>query len=285
MIAPGVLTPNLENATEKSFFGIGFGSRVPIDVLAIYLISVYVQDFSLLVLDEFLKINGQDPDSINFGKDTLFQSFEEFNRIYTLHPEVILASSFMNTTKYQERLQKLKLEIKENRLEYLTSQIVPEYKRLNTTAREYPMHEFACVQHLLQEGFTQKIGPNTERRYDTIMRDLKFPVRFAYMLDAFALATPFSDKVVPYIPTSRGPNNGQRLYVDDNIKRVKTVLRGSCPDALKYMAKVASVSGAVLGQKFLAPEEIDLMFGRKLKKETEKLVLDNIYAPLREVRI
>ncbi|MBI2665390.1 hypothetical protein HYX12_02090, partial [Candidatus Woesearchaeota archaeon] len=61
VVVGGILTPYLEDITKKTFFGIGFGtSGIPIDILPIYFISSYVSNYTLLIVDQFLKLNGED---------------------------------------------------------------------------------------------------------------------------------------------------------------------------------------------------------------------------------
>ena len=295
MIVGGLLSPELtaEDLEKKTFFGVGFGTgkqRLPIDLLPIYLLGYFIPDYTLFIVDEFLRMNqkcqeqicSEKNEDIEEGIERLLDTLDSFRKLYQFFPEILYSSKLMQTAQYPSVFDQVKRNLEKKGLESAAARIVPEHRK--AAARDYPTHEFSCVQHLAEQGFEQKIGPTSEKAYDEIMQALEIPITFRYMLDSFALATPHTDRVVPYIPGSRGPNNGQRLYVDDNIKRVKGVLYGSCPDALRYMARIASASGILLGQRFLAKEELDALTGRKLTKETVGMVIENIYNPLMEGR-
>ena len=45
---------------KRSFLGIGFDYNVPIDVVGLHFLGNIMEDFHLLIVDEFLKINGCD---------------------------------------------------------------------------------------------------------------------------------------------------------------------------------------------------------------------------------
>lgn len=114
------------------------------------------------------------------------------------------------------------------------------------------------------------------------MQEVGFPINFAYILEAYALGSKTADEVVHYVPSSKGPNNGQRIFFDDSEKVIRQRLQMSCDEALRYFCKVASISGYLLNREHLEPTEIETLFGRKLKKETIKLVLGNIVRPFQE---
>ena len=160
---------------------------------------------------------------------------------------------------------------------------MPENKKHLDSAREYPLHELACVRYLIEKGFALKIGPKKEREYDHIMQKMDFKISFAYIVDAYALATRTADPVVHYIPTSRGPHNGQRIFFGEDERKIKLKLKQSGEDALRYFCKVASVSGHVLGLESLENGRIDFLHGSQLRRETIRLVFDNIIAPYKEV--
>ena len=100
MSARSILLPNLETK-PKAFFGLGFGRQgVPIDVLPIYLLSCFIPDFSLLVVDEFLKLNGQDLTEIEFAKNRLLDTIQNLNKVYSSSPNILFCSDFMHLGEY-----------------------------------------------------------------------------------------------------------------------------------------------------------------------------------------
>jgi hypothetical protein len=237
----------------------------------------------LLVVDEFLRMNGKDDSIVEYGKDNLIRVVGRFNQLFGLNAKPLFCSSFMRSREYVHTFQQTSEQIDATGLTERVLDTVPESKRHLTSARDYPVHELTCVKFLSEQGYTLKIGPQKEKQYDQIMALLGFDVSFEYLLDAYALGTRTADTVVHYVPTSRGPNNGQRIFLEDDERKVKIKLQQGCDEALRYFCKIASVSGHLLGLDFRGEDEINSMFGKKLKRETVRLVLDNIVIPYNEV--
>lgn len=262
--------------------GITFNrAGVPIDILPVCLLNSFLDDFSLLVTDEFLGLNGVDESSIKIGKDKLIDAIRRLDLVYDFRTNLLFCSSFMNTLEYLAEFKEIKIKTDELGLTGEISKTIPEGKRLLDSARLYPYHELACVKFLSEQGFLQKIGPTTEKPYDKIMAALGFKVSFAYLLNAYALGTRTAEMVVHYAPTSRGQNNGQRILLDDDPRVVKTKLQMGCDEALRYFCRIASVSGYLLQLDYQEETAIDYLYGKKLKQETIQLVLENIIKPYR----
>lgn len=285
MVARGILITKLDDVKHKAFFGMGFGSLgVPIDFLPIYQLSCFIPDFSLLLVDEFLKLNGLEERLVEYSKNRLLNTIDKLGKIYGNMPDIIFCSDFMQSKEYLEIFKNLKTEIISNSdLSNLVLETVPENKKHIESARDYPIHELACVKYLSEKNYSLKIGPSKEQEYDQIMQILGFDISFAYILDAYALGTKYEDKVIHYVPNSKGPNNGQRIFFDEDERKVKVKLQQGCNEALKYFCKIASVSGYLLNQRYLTSEEISEMYGRKLKGETIRLVFENIINPYKGV--
>lgn len=285
MVVGGVLLPDLEDFEQRAFFGIGFGnSRVPIDVLPVYFLSHFLPDFTLLVVDEFLKFNGLDKEQVKEAKAKLAHVLEKLSRLYGREPKTVLCSDFMSTPEYQRIFGEVKARIEGNtELAILALETVPENKIHAPTAREYPIHEFACVKYMAEQGHTLKIGPGTEVVYDRVMCLLGLKMGFAYILDALPLGTKEPEPVVHYVGNHTGENNGQRLYFGEDKRVVRAKLQQGSDQALRYFARIASVSGHLLGRETLEPEEIDALYNKRLRRETTRLVMDNIIKPYSEV--
>ncbi|MBT4824309.1 hypothetical protein HN695_02200 [Candidatus Woesearchaeota archaeon] len=282
----GVLIPEFEISLleKKAFLGIGFGASIPIDILPIYFLSKIHSDFTLLVVDEFLKINGATQSGMETARTNFLTTLGHLNQVYDAKPNVLLCSDFMNSQEYKEIFQELKQKVfSDKTLEELAIKTVPENKRFIASAKEYPVHEYACVEYMATQGYQLKFGPSQEVVYDRVMQMLNFDVEFTYILDAFALGTKTPDKVVHYISTSRGPNGGQRLYLGDGERIVNAKLQQGCDEALRYFCKIASVAGLLLGKDSLDEEQINSLYKKKLKKKTKNLVMENIVRPYQEV--
>ena len=237
-----------------------------------------------MIVDEFLKFNGTEEQEIEHGKNRLIETLERCGAIYGKIPVLMFCSDFMRTAEYQKVFEHIKEETRAKDLAEKILETVPESKRHVPSAIDYPLHEFACVNYLSQKGFSLKIGPQKERTYDKIIRTIGVDMEFAYLLDAYALGTKTADVVVHYIPTSRGPNNGQRIFFGDDERKVKKKLQQGCREALLYFAKIASVGGYLLQKGHASEDDLERMSERRLRKETIELVLENIVLPYQEVR-
>ncbi len=149
-IVGGILTTYLDNPNRKAFLGMGFGEGgVPIDILPIYHLSSFVDDFSLLIVDKFLELNGTDKDEVRYLKNKLLGVLGNLKEIYGLNPKIISCSEFMSSGDYLKVFKEVKEQVGEN--EELSSRLletVPDDKRSIPSARDYPIHELACVKFL-----------------------------------------------------------------------------------------------------------------------------------------
>jgi hypothetical protein len=228
-------------------------------------------------------MNGKEKERVEYEKDKLVRVIQKFNLLYDLESVPLFCSDFMRSKEYIHTFQQISKKINDAGLIKRVLDTVPKNKKHLASARNYPIHEIACVQFLSERGYSLKIGPTKEKQYDQIMTRLGFDVSFAYLLDAYALGTRTADSVVHYVSTSRGPNNGQRIFIEDDKRKVKIKLQQGCDEALRYFCKIASLSGHLLGLDYREENEINSLHGKKLKRETIQLVLDNIVKPYQEV--
>jgi len=241
-------------------------------------------NLSFLVVDEFLRFNGVSEAVVEYGKTRLIDTLSKLSVLYGFPVDFFCTSYFMHLDKYKEVFDDVKnMLVRRPLLFERLLETVPESKRESDSAMDYPIHELACVRYLADRGYELKIGPGKEKAYDGVMQELRFPIDFAYILDAYALGSRTADSVVHYIPSSKGPNNGQRLFFDDSERVVKQKLQMSCDEALRYFCKVASVSGYLLGGEYLPQDYIEEIYGKLLRKKTTSLVLENIVKPFEEV--
>src|SRR3989338_10509062 len=117
VIASGTLIPKLNKdyINEKTFFGIGFDVLgVPIDILPIYQLSCFIPDFSLLLVDTFLELNGLGKKKVDNSKKRLLATIGNLIEIYGIVPHIISCSKFMQSEGYLELFKSLKAEIINN---------------------------------------------------------------------------------------------------------------------------------------------------------------------------
>jgi hypothetical protein len=212
----------------------------------------------------------------------LRRTLRTLGRMYDANPEVLCVADMMREKRYADIFRGALVRLRGPALD----QAVPEHRRGSDGARTYTVHEITCTLRLSEEGYDCKIGPRAERPIDALVRELDPGMRFAYLADALALGTRTPDAVAPYLASSRGPNNGQRLVLDGHSllggyeeHRVRAKILCSCEEAQRALATLASVSGMLRGESVPAPEEIGRLGGRALRHAATKLVLEQITRP------
>ena len=261
---------------------------IPLDVIAIYLLNASLSHFTILIVDEFLRMNQVPENRVVSGRQNVQKVLTSLGKVYGITPNVLLCSEFMNEKGYGEMYDEINEYIKsDSELEQRVLETIPLSKRSLPNAREYPLHEFACVKYLEKHrGIKLKIGPTTEIKYDHIMEELGIGVDYAYLQDAIALGTgDHTSPVVHYLPTSRGEYNGQRIFFDDELRIVQRKLEQGNRTALRYFYRLGYLCGKLLGKNVGPPECVEGLRERELKKETIIVVLDNIILPLKQVRV
>ena len=270
---------------ENCLVGIGYGvNNIPIDMVCLYLAGYCSGGYEILLVDEFQRLNGVPEQDVVEGLGRIEKSLEGLSRVYGLCPKITRASDFMRTEEYAKTLRQVEEKVGDLGLRDQLLMTVPAKYRESDCGIEYPLNEIACVEFLRKaRSFTVKFGPSKEKMYDDIMRSMDMKMKFSYVIDAYALGTSAPELVVHYIPTHKGFNGGQRLFLDDPLLKAKAKLRLGPEDASRYLLKLASAAGYVLGKEHPSPDEIEQSHGKGLKKKCARLVLENILEPYHEV--
>ena len=234
---------------RKAFMGIGFGPEgVPIDIVQYHLLGRLLPDFTLLVVDEFGKFNGSDPQE----SKKLEKALDRLDDIYG-ETSRIRCSDFMYCPEYRSVLERLQPTIEDNQeLRRIAEKTVPvRYRNGNL---DYPINEVACVFYLYEQGFRVKIGPEKEEKYDKLMKCLdengRYGFRgsiggmdFVYTIPAFSLT---GNSVVPYVPS----RPDERIFLDDSEEEVREKLKNADEKALQYLATIGYVASGILGLSY-----------------------------------
>ncbi len=285
--AVGVLSTARDNFDVKAFSGVSYGHQgVPLDVIAVYLLTASFRECTILIVDEFLKMNQVPDDLVMSGRENIRAVFTSLGEIYGITPEILLCSEFMKEKEYEKIYSEIYDPVNSDReLEQRILETIPLSKRGLPNAREYPLHEFACVMYLEKHrGIKLKIGPTTEIKYDQIMEKLGINVNYAYFQEAIALGTgDHISSVIHYLPTSRGEYNGQRIFFEDEPRIVQRKLEQGNKTALLYFHRLGYLCGKLLGKDSASPEEVENLREHALRKKTIGIVLENIILPLKKV--
>jgi histidinol-phosphate aminotransferase len=275
---PGSLLKEGHDGLEekKAFLGMSFSYEgVPIDVTGLFLAGLESKEYSILLVDEFLRFNKVSEKYISPALNRMKRTLEALKNLYEFEPEIMLSSEFMKSNGYKKVLEETKEQVKECELADKLLQTVPEKYRASKDALRYPLNEIACVEFLRRtKGVEVKLGPPQEKKYDEVMQDLGLDIDFAYVLPAYALGTKEPEQVVHYVPNHKGKTNGQRLFLDEPLHKAMSKLLLGPEEASRYLLNLASFSGYRLGKDYLTEEEIDSLYGKKLKKIAKRFVLE-----------
>ncbi|RME60323.1 MAG: hypothetical protein D6780_03560 [Candidatus Dadabacteria bacterium] len=253
--------------------GLGFDTktqRVPIDVLTLLLSARKAKSFTVLVVDEFQKINNENPLDIAVSLDRTMNFLQWAKQCYGLNFHTLLASSFMHSSEYQRILNEVKERAKgggEVLLEKLRK-TAPNRNRQDTVVN-YALNEIAVTKFLQGALDTSlKIGPSREKLYDELMPFFGINLAFAYVIDAFPAGTGKREAqpVVHYIGHHKGTQNGQRIFISDHPANAKAKVYSSGEAALKYFAKLGASALEALNKRQLAFEVLEqVVFKKQIK--------------------
>ncbi|MBI2580567.1 hypothetical protein HYV85_02035 [Candidatus Woesearchaeota archaeon] len=266
---------------KYAFIGITPSHRgIPIDLATIALAGVEFRGQIILLADSFLHLNKQPEEQIIAGTSQTRRAFEVLAKIYGLKTAFLYTSLLMVGELYKGIIGELRETAQKVCSPEEVIQLVPPAYRHSEQAAQYPLHEAACTKILSEFLFIDiKLGPSTEKPYDTLMQKLNVRILFNYLVDAYAVGTNQPDAVNHYTPTNVGPHGGTRVLLNEPVETSSEKLLSGSEQASRYLLTVASVAGLRLGKEALTSKEIEELHGKKLRKVTQHLVLENIVKP------
>lgn len=244
------------------------------DVLQPVLLGAHLEGYELLIVDEFLTFNGVSEVRINSQRASLEEHLDALQERLGISTPRRRASEFMRGEEYGALFEETRERIESEHLGGALRATVPERHRDSPGAELYPFHEIACVTYLASRGFATKLGPSRERAYDRIMERLRIPMRFGYLTDTFALATPTEEAVVHYSPNDRG--SGQRLFFDDRPAVVKQKLAMSNDAAVRKLGQLAAEAARIQGVDDPRIDRIGALYGKHLRRDVRGLLADYV---------
>lgn len=269
---------------KNAFLGMSFSHEsVPIDILGLLFAGEKAENYSILLVDEFMRLNGSSEIHIADGLERITKTLETLGTLYGLEHDILLCSEFMRTPEYKSVFGDIEKNLKKYGLMDALKKTIPEHHRNKVNALKYPLNEIACVEYLrINEGIDVKIGPPQEKIYDELMNKLGIELTFTYTPDAYSL----DRKVTPIVPyTFRKPKDRQnnRLFFEDSIITATNKLeQGASRDAMEYFLKMASHAGNIIDGTCLTDNEIHTLNYCDLQNTTKRLVLENIITPYNE---
>jgi len=229
-----------------------FDSGQPVDMIKYALFIMNLHDMlekegsevtsNWVIADHFMTQINQDK-SRNEAKNEAnarIEYLKKLNESYGGRISFVMSSSLTQTQEYQDNLSKLKEEMIINlKFREKVSQAVPEDRRNNPSALNYPLEELATIQTLKTDI---KVGPKYEIFYDDPAREFSGMVGFkkysaVYLTNVFPLGNPEIPEelkreievfgVLPYKKNSKGLRDFRIDPVNDDIEKVKHLIEST----------------------------------------------------------
>ncbi len=250
-----VLTPDeilgLVNKNQKINIMMGqtFDSGQPIDMMKYALFMMSLEDSIShkntrvnsvwLIADHFMTDINRDKELREAQNQARARVdyLELLNKVYGGNIKFVFSSELSKTPEYQQNLKKLKEMVSEN-LEFKEKvlQAVPEDRRDNPSAINYPLEELAVIQTLKANI---KIGPKYEIMYDLPARDFSKMTGFTYSAIHLTNCFPFGSPtiavdvkkeieefgILPYKLDSKNLGSYRIDPINHNLKRIEDFIR------------------------------------------------------------
>jgi|GEM_PF-4646491 len=259
-------TRRLSDSTVYVGLGYKFG-QTPIDVLGLVLSAPATREMNILVVDEFQRINQVPESEVIAGATHIVRTLDNIRDLFGLtNVKITLASELMQSPQYQRTHEDIQQRIlgypDQEKIREMLQRTIPGSKRAEANF-DYAISEIAISEHMRRhEGITMKLGPAREKLYDTIMRELKVPLDFAYVVDALPTGSKKVEPVVHYIATHRGRYKGaNRILIEDSLDQITHKLENSAPAAIEALSKLHLIAHGLSGaqrdnQARLLPERL-----------------------------
>lgn len=203
----------------------------PIDLLKYSLFIMNLEDLIhqegghassiMLLADHFLTDINRDMDKLEAHRaGRMRKSFlEKVSRVYHGNTRLIFSSTLSKKGGYRKTLGRLHRETEKNeRFRELVLKAVPEDRRDNEGAFDYPIEELTCISTLHTDI---KVGPKYERFYDAPAREFSEvvglkPYSAIHLTDCYPLGTDFDAKDFPFgiLPYKAGSKGLQDHRID-----------------------------------------------------------------------
>ena len=276
---------------QKSFYGIGVGvDGIPIDLIRVHLLGNALQNYSILLADEFSSKKIAGDDGLNntdllYATQMYVDAFKTFNKIWRTDIPLIFSSDFMSSNEYHSTLEHIEQKIKEIGVEESLLLIKTERGKDNETRRKYTVNELAVIEFLRQrEGINLKIGPASEQKYDTIMKKISPKMSFIYLYPAYTLSKSY-DEPSPHLVDNIISIPNKRILVSDDPDTVEEKLKFGNRDALRYFAILGSLAGRAEGKTCKSSSDILTITDEKHLLDIAQIyILDNIISPFRRAK-
>lgn len=281
---------NLDLQDKRSFMGIGFGSRgTPVDLLVMLFAGEQSRENTVLIIDEFSKLNGYSREESDDLSMKGLKTLRAIREAYRLNFEVELCSSFMSSAEYAGIHRSVESRLQTPAAQAAIQESVPDSRREEDRFGTYAIHQLAACEYLQQKrGMQVKMGPSREVLYDRIGAEIGIPLQYAYVVDAFPVATPAGEEppaVVHYVPGHTVYPTAQRIYLEDSEARIIQKLQMASEKALHYFLRLSDAAAFHLHAPERPYGNSPLPSGKRLKRMAVEQMLECVVRPLKELSL
>lgn len=285
-----ILTEAHKYNGQHAFMGITVGTDgVPIDLILIHLLGTKIENYFLLIADEFSSVRiAGDKDGITDialkeAVDNYSDAFTFFSEIWRGKPyRITKASTFMYCTEYQKIFNNLEERIRSEKFAGMIDVIDTERRKIIENKSKYELSEAAVVAYVSQKmEIRLKIGPPSERRIDSLISTLVPHMDFLYLFPAHALMQ--GEETSPHTIDNITSLPNKRILITDEPDTVEAKLKLGSVTALKYFAILGSLAGEAQGKTCCSVQDIKQMEQSQLLATSLEYVVDNIITPIRRL--
>lgn len=247
-----ILSPSLRESKVNIMMGQTFDSGQPLDMMKYALFIMNLHDIisleggevvsNWLIADHFMTQINRDKDMKEAESQVTsrINYLERLNEIYGGKIGFILSSRLSSSGEYKEILRKLKKEMKGNlQFREKVMQTVPEDRRDDLGALDYPLEELATIQTMETKI---KVGPKYEIFYDSLARDFSQIVGLdkyiaISLTNVFPVGSPEISKklideievfgVLPYKKNSKGLGDYRIDPINDDFDRARVLVEST----------------------------------------------------------
>ena len=263
---------------QDCFIGIGVASQGrPIDVVALLLAAAQMRSLTVVLVDEFAKLNGLAHEQIELNVAAQQRLINAINETYQLDVMTLRCGAIMATQRYAHELEQIRNECLKAEYRELLIETVPPSRRHQDSDFSYTVNEIALTRVMATGlGYTSKFGPLREKSYDQLMQAIGVPINFCYAVDALPVGVMNPKSVVHYVSTNVGNRGAERILLESDLATISRQLETASPRAAAYLLEVATQAAELLG--FEAPQLSDT--SPDIVSLTRMAVLEYIVKPL-----
>ena len=239
----------LDLQQHDCFIGMGVASfGRPIDVVALLLGAAEMRSLTVVLVDEFAKMNGIDHRLVEANVEAQQRLIRGVNECYHLDVMVLRAGPIMATQRYAKEVALVQHDCLKQEYQELLAQTVPQSRRNQDLDYTYSVNEIALTRIMAEGlGYSIKFGPSREKSYDNLMQAMRVPISFCYALDALPVGVSNPKPVVHYVSSNVGSFGAERILLESDNETISNQLLKASPQSAIYLLRLAKRAAELRG--------------------------------------